>query len=1020
MIIQRILILQFVIYLSFAVVAASLAADPAPPDLLFSASFDRLTAFADYARGNPESTLDASLELRAKPGIKGHCLLVEEGEQCIYDAAGNLDLAAGTISLWVKPVNWSDDDRRYVAFLNVFGRAKDSKKGFGLSIDTSDTPQSARTHISLGSRGRDPDYKLYLALGKAEWNPQTWHKLDVAWDAKHLAIYVDGVLSNQEALSGELLPELVNAKIELARRYPTAPSNLRNSKDYIYIDELKIYKGAQTAARILKRYLADKPDAEKQLAEYRSTLKDMQGLDIRYVPNIAGRSLTVEVDLDGLAPGWSAAVGAGRASLSIAAQGPGNDKSLAELKPTGPAARADLPCLFETGDYQFTYTLRALGQPRPLIVNDTLEVPDLAWVGSDVGISDEVLEPWTPLEYHGDRAVECWGRRYEFSGPLPSHAVHQGADLLREPVTLTLKTPSGTAKLQEESRQKTQENPNRGQFDGSSRFPGVAADVQWQSSVEYDGLVLSTFTIIPPAGGLDVESLTMTIPLAPGLKYIRGPRRSPNRQDWDGTRWESHFEPFLWLSDENRGFVYFCESEANWVCPPDQPVSIVRGGPDASIELRIINQPVKVTKPISYTFGFQATPVKPMMANWREMNFGSGVPIAHQTHQPWMNGYAYYTGLWQAARPDAVRKFNDERRSQGVTTFFYATSSCTPNHNPGYGLLKNLWHSPYPAQFGPYEGKETRFVPPMPVHHLMPVCPGAPTFVEYETWLAKRLHEQTGATAFYTDCDGIWACENRRHGCAFTDAFGKTGVTWGILKKRQFAKRMATLCRQIERDGERGYWMTHAHSKLVPPVHCFADFFWPGEEYTHRLYGNKWYYVNDMPEVDYRVQLSGRSSGLVHIFLPEFKRGTRDPGDVDQPQPTESLLAMCAVNDVNTSASYLHLPTVEEWWGIRKKLELNQAQFVGYWQEDCPVRTVTEGAIASLYKWPGRFVVPVANRSENDTQVAVELNLQQLGLTGTEILATDERSGAPLTVKNGRFTVPVKARNFTFVNLQQE
>ena len=214
--------------------------------------------------------------------------------------------------------------------------------------------------------------------------------------------------------------------------------------------------------------------------------------------------------------------------------------------------------------------------------------------------------------------------------------------------------------------------------------------------------------------------------------------------------------------------------------------------------------------------------------------------------------------------------------------------------------------------------------------------------------------------------------------------------------------------------------MTHAHSKLVPPVHCFADFFWPGEEYTHRLYGNKWYYVNDMPEVDYRVQLSGRSSGLVHIFLPEFKRGTRDPGDVDQPQPTESLLAMCAVNDVNTSASYLHLPNVEEWWGIRKKLELNQAQFVGYWQEDCPVRTVTEGAIASLYKWPGRFVVPVANRSENDTQVAVELNLQQLGLTGTEILATDERSGAPLTVKNGRFTVPVKARNFTFVNLQQE
>ena len=214
---------QLLIWPTSAAVAPIRAGEPETADLLFSASFDRLTAFADYARGSPESTLDASLELRAKPGIKGHRLLVTEGEQCIYDAVGNLDLAAGTISFWVKPVNWSDDDRRYVAFLNVFGRERKTNKGFGLSIDTSDTPQSARTHISLGSRSRDPDYKLYLALGKAEWNPQTWHKLDVTWDAKHLAIYVDGVLSNRQPLSGEPLPELVNAKIELARRYAGAP-----------------------------------------------------------------------------------------------------------------------------------------------------------------------------------------------------------------------------------------------------------------------------------------------------------------------------------------------------------------------------------------------------------------------------------------------------------------------------------------------------------------------------------------------------------------------------------------------------------------------------------------------------------------------------------------------------------------------------------------------------------------------------------------------------------------------------
>ncbi|MBC8871233.1 MAG: hypothetical protein H8E44_17540 [Planctomycetes bacterium] len=987
------------------------------PDLLFRASFDRLAAFADYARGKPESTLDQSLELRAKPGVKGHCLLVEEGEQCVYDAQGNFDLAAGTISLWVKPANWSDQDGRYVAFLNVYGRVKESDKGFGMSIDKSDAAGTARAHLSFGSRQRHPDYKLYLALGKAAWQPDTWHKLDVTWDSKHLAIYVDGKLSNKQDLPDVPFPELVNPKIELVRKYPTAPSNLRNAKDQTYIDELEIYKGAHSAARVLERYLADKPEAAKQLADYRSTLKDLRGLRITYVPDVPRSKLGIELDLANLDPEWLSAVKAGKASLNIETKGPSGDESRADVQLTGPAARAELPCQFPEGVYSLTYTIGASDNEQPLVVEDTLEVPNLEWVGSNVGVSDEVLDPWTPLAYDGDHIVGCWGRQYEFAGPLPSRVVNQGDDILRGPMTLTLKTPTTQAALIEESRKAVQTDSNRGEFTGTSSFEGTGAAVEWNTWIEYDGLVVSTFTITPPDGGLGVASLTMNIPLRTGLKYIRGARKSPNRLEWDGLLWESHFEPFLWISDEDEGFLYFCESDANWVYPSGQPVTVVRGGEEPSIELRIINQPVEVTKPIRYQFGFQATPVKPLMKGWREMNFGPGLPIRHQTHQPWMNGYAYYTGLWQAARPDRMRQFDQERHDKGILTFYYATTSCTPNHNPAYKLFKTLWNDPYPAQFGPYGGKETGFMPATPTHHLVPVCPGAPTLVEYEVWLAKKLHEQVGAAAFYTDCDGIWPCENSRHGCGFTDAFGRTGVSWSILGKRHFAKRMATLCRQIRRDGDRGYWMTHAHSKLVPPVHCFADFFWPGEEYTHRLYGNRWYYIDDMPEADYRVQLSGDSSGLVHIFLPEFKRGTKDPTDVDQPQPTASLLAMCAVNDVNTSASYMHLPSMGEWWGIRKKLGLNEAEFIAYWREDCPVQATGAGELASVYKWPRRAAVAVANRLPGDADVTVRIGLDELGFGSRPVMATDARTGKTVDVSKDRFTVPVRGRDYTFVSL---
>ena len=1276
-------------------VPAQQAAEPRPPDLLFKASFDRLTAFADFAKGKPESTLDVSLELRAKPGIKGHCLLLEKGEKCMYQADGNVDLKAGTISFWVKPANWRDADRRYVWFFNLYGRIKGQKKYFNMSIDKSDGPSTARIVWQFGSRRRDPDYKIYVVLGKAKWEPETWHKIDATWDSKNLAIYVDGKLSNRQDLPNVVVPELTSPCFELTRPFDKKLS-VRNSEDRTYIDEVEIYRGAHPADRVLRRYLADRPDAAEELPVPTATVPRVAGvrldgrlqetawkrasrvpimIDVRggfphtkrayasvchddrnvyvglwsqkhgakltaeagregkvwmddafeiflspgekptpdfcqwiinskgawfdargsskawnsdrtrlrthvadehwtaevaipfsdlgvaapepgqiwratfcrnwhrpkpahptyttwayggpsygsrperfgklvfagenggaqltvdpglsigrlsvaaagprrarlsvsvtsdgkrmfaktmpirgktsvkakirdvkmailaatiddgagkrlldygvrflikqpiavsYIPDVPGRQLSMDLDLSNLDPEWLAEVQAGKATLEIAAKGPDADHTRRRVKLTDATTTVSLPFQFEEGTNELTYTLRASGRAEPFVVEDSLDVPNLDWVGSNVGVSDDVLEPWTPLEYAGDRAISCWGRRYELDGPFPSRVVNQGRNILRGPIRLALQTEKGRADLAESTRRVTRKDAHRAEFTGSAEFGKLGATVEWDSWMEYDGLAVSTFTITPPRGGLNVQSLTLRIPLRSGLRHVRGARKSPNRMNWDGKLWESAFEPILWLTDEDEGFLYFCESEANWVYPSGKPVTIVRGGPRAGIELRIISKPVTVKKPIRYQFGFQATPVKPLTPGWREHNFGPGIPIEHQTHQPWMNGYTGYDGLWDAARPKVLREFDQERRRKGVLTFYYATTSCTPNHNPMYKLFRILWNDPYPAQFGPYQNKETRFRPAAPVHHLVPVCPGAPTLVEYEVWLAKRLAEQVGARGFYTDCDGIWPCENRLHGCGFTDAFGKTGVSYTILNKRAFAKRVATLCRQIE---PRGYWMTHCHSKLVPPVHCFADYFWPGEEYTHRLYGNKWYYMDTMDEVDYRAQLSCLQSGLVHVFLPEFKRGTKDPRDIEQPQPSESLLAMCAVNDVNVSAAYMHTPTMSKWWGLRKKLGLKDAAFIAYWRPSCPVKALTRRALASIYRWPGRAVVAVANRLPKDTTVRARVDLDALGLAGKRVIAIDERTGKRLAMAGGTFSVKINGRNFTFVSLAPE
>ena len=92
-----------------------------PSGLLFHASFDKLSTVADLAKGSPESTLRANLELRSAEGVKGAGLLQQPGERCTYQLAGNLDTSQGSFSVWVKPLSWSGNSGKFRHLLVVHG-----------------------------------------------------------------------------------------------------------------------------------------------------------------------------------------------------------------------------------------------------------------------------------------------------------------------------------------------------------------------------------------------------------------------------------------------------------------------------------------------------------------------------------------------------------------------------------------------------------------------------------------------------------------------------------------------------------------------------------------------------------------------------------------------------------------------------------------------------------------------------------------------------------------------------------
>ncbi|MHB1459642.1 MAG: glycoside hydrolase domain-containing protein, partial [Armatimonadota bacterium] len=58
------------------------------------------------------------------------------------------------------------------------------------------------------------------------------------------------------------------------------------------------------------------------------------------------------------------------------------------------------------------------------------------WFNSKVGVSDEVLPPWTPMSVHNS-SVSCWGRTYTFANlPVPSQILNQESNMLASPIFL--------------------------------------------------------------------------------------------------------------------------------------------------------------------------------------------------------------------------------------------------------------------------------------------------------------------------------------------------------------------------------------------------------------------------------------------------------------------------------------------------------------------------------------------------------------------------------------------------------
>ena len=231
-----------------------------------------------------------------------------------------------------------------------------------------------------------------------------------------------------------------------------------------------------------------------------------------------------------------------------------------------------------------------------------------------MGLSDEVLPPWTPVRVAGDK-IGVWDRTYRFGAlPLPASAIARDAEMLAAPITLSGTVDGKPLVWSGDACRVVESRPNLARLRATAQAGalGCTGNVQ----VEYDGMIRCDFQLAPQHGKTTIERLALEIPL--------DARHAAFLHTWPG-QWGSAgnsaalpqggvhgpFKPFIWLGDTERGFCWFAESDQNFFpAQADRVWEIERAGDRVLLRINLFARRT-IDRPLSYTFGFQATPVKP-------------------------------------------------------------------------------------------------------------------------------------------------------------------------------------------------------------------------------------------------------------------------------------------------------------------------------------------------------------------------------------------------------------------------
>ena len=673
-----------------------------------------------------------------------------------------------------------------------------------------------------------------------------------------------------------------------------------------------------------------------------------------------------------------------------------------------------------------------------------------ASAGEPAADSLNLIPPWTPVTTKADKAgveVGVWGRTQKLTNrALPCSIVTAGEEILAAPIHLVGQVSGKPIEWKRGGCLLFSADENAAVVSGWQA--GDDLIVNTTTRVEFDGVMRVDLVILPQAKvSPKIERLWLEVP----LKRSRASLYHYWPGSWGGAKNSGavpeagmalSFKPFVWLGWEDGGLGWFAESDKGWQ-PQDQksPIEIVVNGDQTVLRLHLLDSPPP-RLPVTYSLGFQATPVKPWRADFHEWRVWHGGAYGIES-TPWKAGAkkpdygeTYLAGKDSAPlKADPKKTILDRAAELGVKTIVFH-EHWTPYQNypvtTQEAELKKLVTACHRRgiKFLPYFGYELSSLAPewgaLSDEVLVKTTAGGYTggyhrqpeqrdyIVCYNSrWRdillsgIERSLDRYGFDGVYLDgTTEPFACANEKHGCGYRTADGKLHATYPIFAVR---KLMYGLAAAIHPRG--GLINPHQSTCCLMPTLEFADSYWDGEQFEGgQLTTNV---IQQLPLAAFRAEFMGRNYGVPAEFLV-YER---------PPQWTfDHALAFTMLHNVRVrpGGGLAALEKMAPIWNVMTRFDVSHAEWHPYWETNPLVTGQTDTVKASLYLGGKakhrRVLLVVSNLSTNDEPAAsLTLDLKRLGLPESGVKAKDALTGDALALQSGRLTVPLSSMRMRMV-----